>query len=109
MVWPFLNTNGFSPFICADLHLAAELGKNLLERNRELEQRLQQMYTTNQEQLQEIEVQYPIISPFRNLGYIMYIEYMQSIESRVTTERFNPSVFIINHLTMTEKKTEYCP
>lgn len=38
-----------------DLHLAAELGKNLLERNRELEQTLQQMYTTNQEQLQEIE------------------------------------------------------
>nr|XP_055032811.1 cerebellar degeneration-related protein 2 [Misgurnus anguillicaudatus] len=38
-----------------DLHLAAELGKNLLEQNRELEQRLQQMYTTNQEQLQEIE------------------------------------------------------
>ncbi|XP_065113531.2 cerebellar degeneration-related protein 2 [Paramisgurnus dabryanus] len=38
-----------------DLHLAAELGKNLLEQNRELEQRLQQKYTTNQEQLQEIE------------------------------------------------------
>ncbi|XP_056627099.1 cerebellar degeneration-related protein 2 [Triplophysa dalaica] len=38
-----------------DLHLAAELGKNLLEQNSELEQRLQEMYTTNQEQLQEIE------------------------------------------------------
>ncbi|XP_051530395.1 cerebellar degeneration-related protein 2-like isoform X1 [Myxocyprinus asiaticus] len=38
-----------------DLQLAAELGKNLLERNRELEQGLQQMYATNQEQLQEIE------------------------------------------------------
>ncbi|KAG7491847.1 hypothetical protein MATL_G00007820 [Megalops atlanticus] len=38
-----------------DLHLAAELGKTLLDRNRELEQGLQQMYTTNQEQLQEIE------------------------------------------------------
>ncbi|KAM3859606.1 cerebellar degeneration-related protein 2-like [Diretmus argenteus] len=38
-----------------DLHLAAELGKSLLERNRELEQGLQQMYSTNQEQLQEIE------------------------------------------------------
>ncbi|KAM4624591.1 cerebellar degeneration-related protein 2-like [Polymixia lowei] len=38
-----------------DLHLAAELGKTLLERNRELEQGLQQMYSTNQEQLQEIE------------------------------------------------------
>ncbi|MED6271209.1 hypothetical protein CHARACLAT_017835 [Characodon lateralis] len=38
-----------------DLQLAAELGKSLLERNRDLEQGLQQMYTTNQEQLQEIE------------------------------------------------------
>ncbi|XP_068161866.1 cerebellar degeneration-related protein 2-like [Antennarius striatus] len=38
-----------------DLQLAAELGKSLLERNRELEQGLQQMYSTNQEQLQEIE------------------------------------------------------
>ncbi|KAM8844222.1 cerebellar degeneration-related protein 2 isoform 2-T2 [Spinachia spinachia] len=38
-----------------DLHLAAELGKTLLDRNRELEQALQQMYSNNQEQLQEIE------------------------------------------------------
>lgn len=38
-----------------DLHLAAELGKTLLDRNTELETSLQQMYTTNQEQLQEIE------------------------------------------------------
>ncbi|XP_017277339.1 cerebellar degeneration-related protein 2 [Kryptolebias marmoratus] len=38
-----------------DLHLAAELGKSLLERNHELEQALQQMYSTNQDQLQEIE------------------------------------------------------
>ncbi|XP_034715349.1 cerebellar degeneration-related protein 2-like [Etheostoma cragini] len=38
-----------------DLQLAAELGKTLLERNRELEQGLQQMFSTNQEQLQEIE------------------------------------------------------
>lgn len=43
-------------FLCTDLHLAAELGKNLLERNHELEERLQETYTTNQEQLQEIEV-----------------------------------------------------
>lgn len=40
----------------ADLQLAAELGKTLLERNRELEQGLQQMISTNHEQLQEIEV-----------------------------------------------------
>lgn len=38
-----------------DLHLAAELGKNLLEQNRDLEETLQQMEETNQEQLQEIE------------------------------------------------------
>uniref|UniRef100_H3DKU4 Cerebellar deration related protein 2 n=1 Tax=Tetraodon nigroviridis TaxID=99883 RepID=H3DKU4_TETNG len=38
-----------------DLHLAAELGKTLLDRNRELEQALQQMYATNHEQLLEIE------------------------------------------------------
>ncbi|XP_051925683.1 cerebellar degeneration-related protein 2-like [Hippocampus zosterae] len=38
-----------------DLQLAAELGKSLLEKNRELEQSLQQMYSTNQEQVQEIE------------------------------------------------------
>lgn len=41
-----------------DLQLAAELGKTLLDRNTELEDSLQQMYTTNQEQLQEIEVSY---------------------------------------------------
>uniref|UniRef100_A0A3B5L5K5 Cerebellar degeneration related protein 2 n=1 Tax=Xiphophorus couchianus TaxID=32473 RepID=A0A3B5L5K5_9TELE len=39
----------------SNLQLAAELGKSLLERNRELEQGLQQMCSTNQEQLQEIE------------------------------------------------------
>lgn len=38
-----------------DLHLAAELGKTLLDQNHELEQTLQQMYSTNQEQLHEIE------------------------------------------------------
>ncbi|KAM6905275.1 cerebellar degeneration-related protein 2 [Xenentodon cancila] len=38
-----------------DLHLAAELGKTLLDRNHDLEQALQQMYSTNQEQLLEIE------------------------------------------------------
>ncbi|KAM6957251.1 cerebellar degeneration-related protein 2 [Aplochiton taeniatus] len=38
-----------------DLHLAAELGKTLLDRNHELEQGLHQMYSTNQDQLQEIE------------------------------------------------------
>uniref|UniRef100_A0A3B4ATL2 Cerebellar degeneration-related protein 2-like n=1 Tax=Periophthalmus magnuspinnatus TaxID=409849 RepID=A0A3B4ATL2_9GOBI len=39
----------------SDLHLAAELGKTLLERNKELEDSLQQMYVNNEEQVQEIE------------------------------------------------------
>ncbi|KAK4811887.1 hypothetical protein QYF61_012305 [Mycteria americana] len=43
------------PICFSDLHLAAELGKTLLERNKELEDSLQQMYTTNEEQVQEIE------------------------------------------------------
>uniref|UniRef100_A0A672Y448 Cerebellar degeneration-related protein 2-like n=1 Tax=Sphaeramia orbicularis TaxID=375764 RepID=A0A672Y448_9TELE len=34
----------------SDLHLAAELGKTLLERNKELEDSLQQMYINNEEQ-----------------------------------------------------------
>ncbi|KAK3529323.1 hypothetical protein QTP70_029148, partial [Hemibagrus guttatus] len=45
----------FTLFQCPDLYLAAELGKTLLERNHELEEGLQQMYNTNQEQLREIE------------------------------------------------------
>lgn len=44
------------PVCFSDLHLAAELGKTLLERNKELEDSLQQMYATNEEQVQEIEV-----------------------------------------------------
>lgn len=43
-------------FTVSDLHLAAELGKTLLERNKELEDSLQQMYVNNEEQVQEIEV-----------------------------------------------------
>lgn len=43
-------------FLIPDLHLAAELGKTLLERNKELEESLQQMYGNNDEQVQEIEV-----------------------------------------------------
>ncbi|XP_077101739.1 cerebellar degeneration-related protein 2 [Siphateles boraxobius] len=38
-----------------DLHLAAELGKSLLEQNRDLQQTLQQMQETHQNQQQEIE------------------------------------------------------
>lgn len=47
------------PICFSDLHLAAELGKTLLERNKELEDSLQQMYATNEEQVQEIEVGTP--------------------------------------------------
>lgn len=36
--------------------MAAELGKTLLERNKELEESLQQMYVNNEEQVQEMEV-----------------------------------------------------
>lgn len=46
-------------FVVLDLQLAAELGKTLLDRNTELEESLQQMQATNQEQLQEIEVMAP--------------------------------------------------
>lgn len=38
-----------------DLYLVVELGKILLERNKELEGFLQQMYVINEEQVQEIE------------------------------------------------------
>lgn len=44
------------PLCPADLQLAAELGKSLLERNKELEQGLQQVSSCNQEQRLEIEV-----------------------------------------------------
>jgi hypothetical protein len=50
-----LCSPAFLPLLL-DLHLAAELGKTLLERNKELEESLQQMYSTNEEQVQEIEV-----------------------------------------------------
>lgn len=52
-----------SSFHFTDLHLAAELGKTLLERNKELEDSLQQMYITNEEQVQEIEVNQPSVRP----------------------------------------------
>uniref|UniRef100_A0A3B4FIA6 Cerebellar degeneration-related protein 2-like n=1 Tax=Pundamilia nyererei TaxID=303518 RepID=A0A3B4FIA6_9CICH len=49
------SQNGWSQRNELYLHLAAELGKTLLERNKELEDSLQQMYITNEEQVQEIE------------------------------------------------------
>lgn len=50
------------------MHLAAELGKTLLERNKELEESLQQMYSTNEEQVQEIEVRGLKLSAFSHLS-----------------------------------------
>lgn len=41
---------------CADLQLAAELGKTLLERNKELENIIKLNQATVEEQAQEIEV-----------------------------------------------------
>lgn len=42
--------------LCADLQLAAELGKTLLERNKELENIIKLNQATVEEQAQEIEV-----------------------------------------------------
>lgn len=65
-----------------DLHLAAELGKTLLERNKELEDSLQQMYITNEEQVQEIEVNLPSVMPGK------YIEH--GLESWEVWDRVKP-------------------
>jgi hypothetical protein len=43
-------------FVLADLQLAAELGKTLLERNKELENSLKQYQNIIEDQTQEIEV-----------------------------------------------------
>lgn len=43
-------------YIVTDLHLAAELGKTLLDRNRELETLLKEKQTTIEDQKLEIEV-----------------------------------------------------
>lgn len=45
-----------SALICIDLQLAAELGKTLLERNKELEGTIKQQQIVIDDQLQEIEV-----------------------------------------------------
>lgn len=65
--------------VSADLHLAAELGKTLLDRNQELEQALQEMYSTNHEQLLEIEVSNTVwggggspLQPFPRRGSLKY-------------------------------------
>lgn len=45
----------------ADLQLAAELGKTLLERNKELEGTIKQQQIVNEDQSQEIEVSKPFL------------------------------------------------
>lgn len=46
----------YSVFIDSDLQLAAELGKTLLERNKELESTIKHQQNTIDDQMQEIEV-----------------------------------------------------
>lgn len=48
-------------FTFTDLQLAAELGKTLLERNKELEQALKHANALNEDQAQEIEVKEPLL------------------------------------------------
>lgn len=61
------TTNNF-PFFFVDLHLAAELGKNLLERNKELENDIKQKQLTIEEQRKEIEVIISIFPSFFHFG-----------------------------------------
>lgn len=56
MCWQIKSVNGVSISI-TDLQLAAELGKALLERNRELEAQIIHLQQINNEQNLEIEVQ----------------------------------------------------
>lgn len=68
-----------------DLQLAAELGKTLLDRNTELEDSLQQMYTTNQEQLQEIEVIYSLRELHFELWHVASID--QSYSAKIVLSK----------------------
>lgn len=52
----FFNDAIFLFFVFTDLQLAAELGKTLLERNKELETQLKQQQTVIEDREQEIEV-----------------------------------------------------
>lgn len=56
-------------YVVTDLHLAAELGKTLLDRNRELETLLKEKQTTIEDQKLEIEVIIKYISSFPNTIY----------------------------------------
>ena len=89
-----LFTNLFS-FLVIDLQLAAELGKTLLERNKELENNLKVHQTTIEEQAQEIEVSYPIherIHRYRDVFFPFFI-----CVFTVVFHRLEPFVPSINH------------
>lgn len=57
-----------SALICIDLQLAAELGKTLLARNKELEGTIKNQQITNDDQAQEIEVRLLFFSSFEHMA-----------------------------------------
>lgn len=77
----FFNQLFSSLFVITDLQLAAELGKTLLERNKELEAQLKLQQTVIEDREQEIEVS--IFYKFHNLFfkkcYLVYLTYSKSI------------------------------
>ncbi|XP_052396611.1 cerebellar degeneration-related protein 2 [Carassius gibelio] len=79
-----------------DLHLAAELGKTLLDRNHELEQGLQQMYSTNHEQLQEIEYLSKQVDLLRQMNEQQAGLYEQLDLSARDLEKSNQSLVLEN-------------
>ncbi|CAN9508896.1 unnamed protein product [Ophioblennius macclurei] len=81
-----------------DLHLAAELGKTLLERNKELEDSLQQMYITNEEQVQEIEYLSKQLDVLRDMNEQHAKVYEQLDSTARDLER-------TNHMLVTDSKT----
>ncbi|XP_034005560.1 cerebellar degeneration-related protein 2-like [Trematomus bernacchii] len=77
-----------------DLHLAAELGKTLLERNKELEDSLQLMYITNEEQVQEIEYLSKQLDVLRDMNEQHAKVYEQLDGTARELERTNVSLVI---------------
>lgn len=71
MCWQIKSVNGVSISI-TDLQLAAELGKALLERNRELEAQIIHLQQINNEQNLEIEVHLILTLLLCTLWYVNY-------------------------------------
>lgn len=82
----------------SDLHLAAELGKTLLERNKELEDALQQMYINNEDQVQEIEVHSSFMLFFIPLQSVHYKLISCTSYTRNTWHQLPPLDFIASSL-----------